>query len=203
MSAQTLHPMSESDYLTFERASTLKHEYYRGQIYAMTGAKEAHNVIAGNTIATLHGQVRYKPCRIYPSDMRVKVLETGLNTYPDITIICGQPHFTDQTRDTVTNPIVIIEILSPSTERYDRGLKFQNYRTVSTLMDYILIAQNQAHVEHYARQETGRWELQEARSKDTSLTITSVEFILRLEDIYDKVDFIVDEADSLRDTMGS
>lgn len=200
MSAQTLLTMTEIEYLMFERTSTIKHEYYHGHIYAMTGAKEAHNIIAGNTIATLHGQVRHKPCRIYPSDMRVKVLETGLNTYPDITILCGQPHFTDTVHDTVTNPIVIIEILSPSTERYDRGLKFKNYRTISTLMDYILIAQDQPHIENYARQEDGRWALQEAVGKEASLLITSIECVLRLEDIYEKVDFVIDQEDNPRDT---
>jgi Uma2 family endonuclease len=162
MSAQAHSYITEEDYLLFERASSVKHEYYNGRIYPTTGAKEPHNVINGNIIAALHPQLRQKPCRIYPNDMRVKILKTGLNTYPDVVIVYEQPQFTDATRDTITNPVVIFEILSASTERYDRGLKFQNYRTVETLRDYILIAQNHPHIEHFARQENGLWLLQEA-----------------------------------------
>jgi Uma2 family endonuclease len=99
--------ISEEEYLAFERASDLKHEYYRGRVYAMTGAKEPHNLIVANCIATLHAQLRRKPCRVYPTDMRVKVLQTGLNTYPDITVVCGSPQFTDDVRDTIVNPLLI------------------------------------------------------------------------------------------------
>ena len=94
MTAQPKASISEEEYLVYERASSIKHEYYHGHIYAMTGGKEPHNLIAGNTLASLHSQLRRKPCRVYPSDMRVKVLRTGLNTYPDVVVICGQPQFT-------------------------------------------------------------------------------------------------------------
>lgn len=181
--------ITEEEYLAFDRASTTKYEYYNGRIYAMTGAKEPHNLINGNTLATLHSQLRQKPCRIYASDMRVKVTKTGLNTYPDIVIICGQPQFTDSTRDTVTNPVVIIEILSDSTERYDRGTKFQNYRTIDTLRDYILIAQDHHHIEHFSRQDGGLWVLQEATSDTDSIRILSIECTLSVQDVYEKVEF--------------
>lgn len=189
MTVQPQPYISEEAYLAFERASPTKHEYYDGRIYAMTGAKEPHNLIAGNLVAALHPQLRQKPCRVYPSDMRVKVMQTGLNTYPDVVIVCGHPQFTDTVRDTIRNPIVIIEILSASTERYDRGMKFQHYRTIDTLREYILVAQDHYRVEHFARQDGGLWVLQEATDVSPTITIQSIECTLTLEDIYEKVDF--------------
>jgi Uma2 family endonuclease len=199
MVAQPTSWVTEEAYLAFERASPVKHEYIHGRMYAMTGAKEPHNLIAGNTIAALHGQLRRKPCRVYPSDMRVKVIATGLNTYPDIVVVCGQPQFTDTVRDTVTNPIVIVEILSPSTERYDRGTKFQHYRSIDTLRDYILIAQDKQRVEHFTRQESGLWMLQDAVGLESSITIHSIECSIALEDIYEKVELAEEEGDVTRD----
>jgi Uma2 family endonuclease len=199
MTAQPKAAISEEEYLVYERASPIKHEYYHGHIYAMTGGKEPHNLIAGNTLASLHGQLRRKPCRVYPSDMRVKVLRTDLNTYPDVVVICGQPQFTDAIRDTITNPTVIVEVLSPSTERYDRGLKFQNYRTIDTLHDYILIAQDHHHIEHYIRQQNGQWLLQEITHLDGEIHIPSIECTLRLDDVYEKVDLDQGDADLPRD----
>ncbi|NJM06327.1 Uma2 family endonuclease [Candidatus Gracilibacteria bacterium] len=189
MTAQPHQYMIEEEYLAFERSSTTKHEYYAGRIYAMTGAKEPHNLIAGNLVAAFHPQLRRKPCRVYASDMRIKVVTTGLNTYPDIVIVCGQPQFTDAVRDTITNPIVLVEILSASTERYDRGMKFEHYRTISTLCDYILVAQDRHHVEHFARQEGGLWVFQEATHASAELYIPSIDCTLKLEDMYEKVDF--------------
>ncbi len=197
--AKPSHYITEEEYLALERVSIAKHEYYNGRIYAMTGAKEPHNLINGNTLATLHSQLRRKPCRIYSSDMRVKVIKTGLNTYPDIVIICGQPQFTDPTHDTITNPVVIIEILSDSTERYDRGMKFQNYRTIDTLRDYILVAQNHYHIEHFSRQEGGLWVLQEATNDEDIIRISSVECTLSLQDVYEKVEFEQDALDITRE----
>ncbi len=195
MTAQPTTPLSEEAYLALERASPIKHEYLRGRIFAMTGAKEPHNLIAGNTLAALHAQLRRKPCRVYPSDMRVKVVQTGLNTYPGVMVVCGQPQFTDDVRDTVVNPTVIIEVLSASTERYDRGLKFQNYRTIDTLRDYILISQSSHRIEHYTRQDHGLWLLQECTSLDQTVTLRSIDCTLLLADIYEKVELEPDETD--------
>lgn len=186
---QPRRSMTEEEYLAFERGSSTKHEYFKGYIYAMTGAKEPHNLISGNIIAALHPQLRRKGCRIYPSDMRVKVMQTGLNTYPDITIVCGAPQFTDNVRDTIVNPMVIIEVLSASTERYDRGMKFQNYRTIETLYDYLLIAQDHYHIEHFSRQENGLWIFQEATNIELSVNIQSVGCVLALQDVYEQVEF--------------
>lgn len=181
--------ITEEEYLAFERASSTKHEYYKGRIYAMTGAKEPHNLIAGNIIAALHPQLRRKGCRIYPGDMRVKIMQTGLNTYPDITVVCGPPQFTDNARDTIINPIVIIEVLSASTERYDRGMKFQHYRTIETLKDYILVAQDRHHIEHFSRQEHGLWIFREAANVALSINIQSIGCVLNVQDVYEQVEF--------------
>lgn len=189
MTAQPKRYTTEEAYLEFEQTSVGKHEYFHGEIYAMTGGTEAHNLLSGNTYAALHAQLRRRPCRVYNSDQRIKVQATGLYTYPDVTIVCGQPQFMDQLRLTLLNPTVIIEVLSPSTERYDRGMKFQNYRTIPTLQDYLLIAQDNHRIEHYIRQETGEWLLREAVGLAAQVTIHSIDCILSLEDVYEKVEF--------------
>lgn len=189
MTAQPKPYITEAEYLERERAGTVKHEYFAGDIFAMTGASEQHNLIATNVTASLHNQLRGRTCRIYPSDMRIKVMQTGLNTYPDITIVCGSPQFTDPIkRDTLINPTVIIEILSPSTERYDRGLKFQNYRTIDTLQEYILIAQDKQHIERYARHEQNQWILAEAIGPEATLPIVTLSAVLPLADVYEQVE---------------
>lgn len=179
--------ISEQEYIAFERASAIKHEYFDGRIYAMTGASAVHNLIAGNTLAALHGQLRGKPCQIFPSDMRVKVQQTGLYTYPDLVVVCGDLQFTDDALDTLLNPTVLIEILSPSTERYDRGLKFQHYRTIATLQHYILIAQDQYHIEHYLRQFDGQWLFAEATGVAAQVVIPAIDCALSLNDVYERV----------------
>lgn len=154
---QTTQVMTEAEYLTFERASELKHEFLAGQVFAMTGASKAHNLISGSTYVTLYNQLRGRPCNLFPSDMRVKVTATGLHTYPDLSVVCGEAQFSDDEFDTLLNPTVIIEVLSPSTERYDRGKKFQHYRELPSLREYVLIAQDSLRVECYLRQESGSW----------------------------------------------
>lgn len=201
MTAEPHTLYSEAAYFEFERSSPIKHEYYRGRIYAMTGAKEPHNLIAGNTLAALHAQLRQRPGRVYPSDMRVKVSATGLLTYPDITVVCGQPQFNDEVRDTIVNPVVIVEVLSASTERYDRGMKFQHYRTIDTLKEYILISQNSRRIEQYTRQDQGLWLLQEYIAPDAQIPIRSIDCFLLLDDVYEKVEFEQDDNDLPRLTL--
>ena len=189
MSALLKPFLSAKDYLDSERASKTKHEYFAGQIYAMAGASERHNTLAGNTFASLHSQLRRRSCNIYPSDMRVKVNPMGLYTYPDISVVCGAPQFEDGKRDTLLNPTVIVEVLSPSTENYDRGQKFQRYRALSSLAEYVLIAQDAMHVEHYARQPDGRWLLTEDDGPEGAIHLAAIACDLVLADVYEKVDF--------------
>lgn len=181
--------MAEAKYLAFERTSETKHEYFDGEIYAMSGASREHNLIVSNVIAALRPQMRGKGCQIYPSDMRVHIPTTGSYAYPDVTIMCGEAQFIDDQRDVLLNPIVIIEVLSESTEAFDRGLKFQRYRELASLREYILIDQQQAHVERFARMENGAWQLNETSGTDGALDLITPGCQLRLAEVYEDVEF--------------
>jgi len=180
--------ITPEEYLRLERKSEERHEYLKGEVFAMSGASESHNIVVGSTYAALYIQLRKKPCQIYPSDMRLKVSNTGLYTYPDISIVCGQAAFEDDVFDTLLNPTVIIEVLSPSTEQYDRGRKFQHYRTLTSLQEYILIAQDSVQIEHFARQGD-QWVLKDANKLDDVLTLASIDCTLAVIDVYEKVNF--------------
>jgi Uma2 family endonuclease len=188
MTAQPMRYVTEEEYLQRERASTSKHEYYGGHIYAMAGASEEHNLIAMNIAALLRARVRGSSCRAYPSDMRVKVLQTGLNTYPDFTVVCDPPEFVNpEKRDTLTNPSLIIEILSPSTESYDRGEKFQHYRTIDTLQEYILVAQNKYRIERFVRHASNEWILSDVAGIEAVLPLSTLQIQIPLAEIYEQV----------------
>ncbi|MCB1193809.1 MAG: Uma2 family endonuclease [Leptospiraceae bacterium] len=178
---------TEQDYLAMERKAEFKSEYYAGEVFAMAGAKEMHNLIVTNLIREISLFLKKKPCRVYPSDMRVKVSETGLYTYPDITIVCGKSEFLDKQTDTLLNPHIIIEVLSDSTESYDRGKKFQLYRSLPSLEEYILISTSNRKVEKF-RRENGYWKLTESQEGKLFL-IETIEYNLDLDEIYDKVEF--------------
>jgi Uma2 family endonuclease len=181
--------MTPEAYLEFERASEIKHEYFGGEVFAMTGASRNHNRIVISTLASLHGQLRKRPCEVFPSDMRVKTRSSILYTYPDISVVCGTPQFEDAVLDTLLNPIVIIEVLSPSTERYDRGRKFQHYRTLPSLQEYVLIAQDSYRIEHFARQPNDEWLFSDATELNASVELPSIQCQLALVDVYENVTF--------------
>jgi len=189
MSAQPQIRLTPAEYLAFERTQEYKSEYWAGQVFAMAGASERHNLIETNVISALHTQLRGRSCKVYPSNMRIKVPATGLYTYPDVTVMCGKAQFDDMERDTLLNPTIIVEILSKSTEGYDRGKKFQNYRTLESLTEYILIAQDAVHIEHYIRQPDNQWLLSEAKDLSAVLDLPTIQCTLALGDVYDKVDF--------------
>ncbi len=176
-------------YLAYERDSSVRHEYLAGEIYAMAGASANHNLIVANAIGSLHAQLHQQPCFVYPSDMRLKVKRSELYTYPDISIVCGEPQFEDADSDTLLNPTVIIEVLSPSTEAYDRGKKFQHYRTLTSLQEYVLIAQDSYRVEYYSRQADDSWLLSDVNSLAATLTLLSIHCAVLIEDLYEKVSF--------------
>lgn len=187
MVARPQTALSPEEYLASERAAETKHEYYDGEIVAMVGASRNHNLIAGNTFASLHRQFRQRPCDVYWGDMRVRVGSVRIYTYPDVTAVCGEPHFADDQADTLLNPMVIVEVLSPSTESYDRGEKFPRYRTLNSLREYILIAQDASLVEHFIRQTDDYWLLSTVSGLDATLHLPSIECELALRDIYEKV----------------
>ena len=145
--------LTPEEYLAKERKALNKSEYRDGRIYAMPGASREHNLITGNAFAELHFQMRNRVCEVYPSDMRVKVSAAGLYTYPDVIVVCDEPHFDDSYFDMLLNPTVLIEVLSPSTAAYDRGEKFRRYQYLDSLCEYVLISQDSVCVEHYLRQE--------------------------------------------------
>lgn len=181
--------MTEAEYLEFERNSDTKHEYLNGEVFAMTGASWEHNRIFGSTYLSLALQLRGKACLVNPSDQRVKVTATGFYAYPDLSVICGEPKFAGNEFDTIVNPMVIIEILSPSTEAYDRGVKFQHYRQIETLQDYLLISQDKPHIEGFARQGDGKWILTEAIGLTSTFALPSIACTLALADVYEHVTF--------------
>jgi Uma2 family endonuclease len=186
--------MTVEEYLAMERASEEKHEFLDGEIYLMSGASRNHNLVVTNMIITLGNQLRERPCSVYPSDMRVKITDFGHYTYPDIMVACDPEHIEDNQQDTLLNPIVIIEVLSPSTESYDRGKKFQHYRTLDSLQEYVLIAQEQARIERYLRQPSGEWLLSDAVGLEAVIDLPSIECTLALTDVYNKINFAPDEA---------
>lgn len=179
------------EYLAFERTSEEKHEYYAGEIFAMSGASRNHNLIVMNTGTTLNSQLAQQPCEVYPSDMRVKVSNIKY-TYPDVSVVCGEPRFADSEFDTLLNPTIIVEVLSDSTENYDRGKKFEHYRTLESLQEYVLISQNEIHIEHYQR-TASKWILSETKSVDDLIELPSIGGTLNLADIYRKITFEVND----------
>ena len=189
MSATAHEYMTAQQYFTLEETSDGKHEYYRGAIYAMTGGTARHNLIVANLIALLHGQLRGTTCRVFPSDLRLKIELTGLYTYPDVSVICGPISFGDNRQDTVTNPVVLIEVLSPSTENYDRGRKFEHYRTIDTLQEYVVVAQDRVHIEHYVRQDNNRWVLVDFSTIDQIVHVGAINCTLSVELVYENIMF--------------
>lgn len=175
------------EYLALERQAEQRSEYYAGEIFAMSGASRRHSLIAGNIFASLHGQLRGRPCEVHMNDMRVKVSPAGLYTYPDVVALCGQPQFDDNQRDTLLNPTVIIEVLSPSTEAYDRGNKATQYRQLPSLCEHLLVSQEQMHVEQYIRQADGQWLFSEVNGQEARLHLPSIQAVLLLAAIYDNV----------------
>jgi Uma2 family endonuclease len=180
---------SDEEYLAIERASDTKSEYLDGILYAMGGASARHVQIAGNVAGELRNQLRDKPCLVYSTDLRVRVSRAGLYTYPDVVVVCGDPNFVDDELDTLTNPLLIVEVLSDSTENYDRGEKFERYRTNTSFREYLLVAQERVHVERFVRQDDGTWVLYETNSLDDVLELVSVGCSLAVAEIYLKVSF--------------
>ncbi len=187
MAARTEAILSEDEYLALEREGDTKHEYHGGQIVAMVGASFRHSAIVSGTQFTLFRQLRGGACQVHSNDVRVRVGTSGLYTYPDLLVVCGEPQFSDERADTLLNPAVIIEVLSPSTENYDRGGKFRHYQTIPSLREYLLIAQDAPLIEHFARQADGRWLYAAADGLDTTLALPTIGGTLALADVYELV----------------
>jgi Uma2 family endonuclease len=178
------------EYLTFERASATKHEYLNGEILATGRVNAQHVLLVTNLVGELGLQLKASPCRVYSAALRVRTAPAGLYTYPDVIVVCDEPRFfSDEQDDTLLNPALIIEVLSESTKDYDRGGKFEQYRTIDSFVEYLLIAQDRPHVEHRTRQPDGSWLLQETNSLEDTIQLNSVPCSLRMTDIYSKINF--------------
>ena len=182
--------IAAEDYLARERASDTKHELVNGVIVAMAGASPRHVLIATNLTVALGNALASRPCVVLGSDQRVLVEATGLYTYPDVTVVCERPRFDPKDATTLVNPLVIVEVLSDSTEAYDRGAKFAHYRSVTSLAEYVLVAQAERRVEHYRRLEGGQWVLTVYEDDDAKVAFPALGTELTLREIYVKVELL-------------
>lgn len=180
--------ISPEQYLEMERAAEEKHEYYKGEVFAMSGASWEHNVIVKNINTLVLPFLIGKPCDMFGSDLRIHIPENSLYTYPDFSIICGKPETTDEEKDTVIKPSVLVEVLSKSTKDYDRGTKFHLYRSIKTLQEYVLIDSTSVCVEIYKRQPGNSWQLTEFKKLSDSFVIDTISFSMSLKDVYEGVD---------------
>ena len=177
--------MSESEYLEFEKHSEVKHEFYQGEIFALAGATRNHNVITSNIVQSLGDEIP-EDCIALASDMRVKIEATGLYTYPDVVVVCGEEEYDDEAQTTLLNPILVMEVLSESTEAYDRGQKFEMYRTIPSLQEIVYVAQDRRSMDLF-RREDDRWVLYDP--VDGRITVESVGATLAMNDVYARVEW--------------
>ena len=189
MSTLPKHKMTAAEYLVIERRAEFKSEFFNGEVFAMAGASREHNRVKENLVGELFARLKGGPCQTYSSDQRVLVEATGLYSYPDVIILCGPGAYDPADRDTLTNPTALIEVLSPSTERYDRGAKFRSYQQVASLIEYVLVAQDEPVCERYVRQADGSWALVSFVGLTATLAFTSVPARISLADVYAGVAF--------------
>lgn len=181
--------ITPEQYLVQERAAAFKSEFLRGEVFAMAGGSPNHSLIAANFVGACWQSLKGKPCKVFTSDLRVKVNVSGLYTYPDASIVCGELQFDDAQKDTLTNPTVLIEVLSESTEKYDRGAKSGHYRQIAALQEIVLISQDEPLVERFTRQANGGWLLIESRQLSDEVHLESVGISITLSELYRGVAF--------------
>src|ERR1019366_4212955 len=189
MSTLSKSYLTPEQYLEIERKAEFKSEYFQGEMFAMSGARYAHIKIVANGMRELGQHLRQGHCEPLSNDMRVRVTPVGLYTYPDVVVVCGEPQFLDDTFDTLLNPTVLVEILSQSTEAYDRDKKFELYRSLESLAEYVMISSLRVRVERFTRQPDGTWNYDEKTSLEDTIDLKSVDCHLRLADLYKRVAF--------------
>ena len=187
MSTGAEQRLSVEEYFALEETSEVKHEYFDGEIFAMAGAKAAHNLLTLNFGAELRNALKEQGCRVFSSDMRVST-PSGLWTYPDVSVVCDEPQYEDERQITLLNPQVIVEVLSESTEGYDRGKKFDNYQSIESLEEYLLVSQERAHVDQFIRQADGNWLIKKYGGLAAAVESRSLDYSIFLEEIYRGVD---------------
>jgi Uma2 family endonuclease len=189
MSSQRTTLLTPEEYLAIERRAERKSEYFEGVMYAMSGASYGHVLIVDNLNYELKLQLKGGPCRVHSSDLRLRVAQNGLYTYPDLMVICGGPQFADDRRDTVVNPVLIVEVHSESTQAYDRGKKFEQYRRLPSLREYLLAAQDAPRIEQWTRQPDDSWLMTETSGTDACIRLASIDCLLPLAGIYDQIEW--------------
>ena len=189
MAAPKWNYVSSEDYLAIERAAKEKHELHQGRVVGMAGASFAHNEIVINVLGNIKNFLNANPWRIYPSDLRIHIPSADSFTYPDAVIVCGKPEMLDGQFDTVTNPSVIIEVMSNSTEQYDRGTKFFYYMQIPSLREYILISSTNLYIQTALKQADGSWKFEEIADKGGNLSIHTIKHSVNVEEIYENVTF--------------
>ncbi|WP_425618829.1 Uma2 family endonuclease [Anatilimnocola sp. NA78] len=189
MSTAPNRQFTVEEYLAREERSELKHEYYRGEIFAMSGGSRNHSKITGNVYFQLRVALKGGPCRPSNSDQRIFIPKVGLHTYPDLSVVCGAPASESIDPNANTNPTLLVEVLSPSTELYDRRQKFDFYKRISTLKEYVLVAQDEPRIERYVRGENGGWTLFTTVGINSEINFDSIGCTMRLADVYESVEF--------------
>lgn len=189
MSTLTVTHVTPEEYLAAERLSETRSEYLDGGVYPMTGGTANHIRIISNIDTQLNNQLDGRPCDVFPIDMKVRLPDSRKFFYPDLVVVCGEVQYHEDRKDIITNPALVIEVLSPSTEAFDRGAKFQAYRTVESLKEYLLVSQGTPLVEQYVRGDDGKWTLTAAAGLESSLTLPSIECTLNLGAVYKRVEF--------------
>ncbi len=186
---RALAVFTPEQYLDLERQSEIRHEFLDGTVYAMAGESPTHSAICFNLAGALHPQLRGTNCRGFSPNMKVRAGESGLYAYPDLAVACGEAFFHDKHGDVLLNPVVIFEVLSRSTQTYDRGEKFERYKSIETLRDYVLVSQDRPRLEHFSRRPDGTWSHTELDGAEAGLTLDSVNCRVALADIYDRINF--------------
>jgi Uma2 family endonuclease len=187
MEKGTAQKVTAEEYLARERRDPARHDYLDGEVFAMGGASFRHNLLVANLLVALAPGARERGCRAVANDQRVHVPATGLFTYPDLVVVCGEPEFLNADLDTLLNPVLIIEVLSKSTADYDRGGKFAHYRTLASMREYLVVEQDRVHVEHSRRQDDGRWLLAETDDPGAVLGLAAIGCELALSAVYQSV----------------
>jgi len=187
MSAIAKPTISESEYLELERKAFEKSEYYKGEVFAMAGATKEHNKIVASLVGELYGFLKGKGCGLFPSDLRVHNLQNTLYTYPDAIVVCGKEEYLDDKFDTLLNPTILFEVLSTSTENYDRGIKFKLYRSIPSLQNYVLVSSTEYLAEVYTR-NNDTWILTTAKDKNNHIHISAINYDLKLQDVYGQIE---------------
>ena len=193
---QRVARLTPTEYLKLERAAELRHEYFNGEMFAMSGGSPQHSLIKMNTGRDLGNKLKHRPCTAFDSDLRIRVSSSGLYTYPDISVVCGELEFDDNQRDTMLNPTLLVEVLSASSEAYDRGEKFAHYRQIASLREFVLISQKSPSIERYLRNPDETWTLTAVIGRDANIHLPSIDVTLSLAEVYERVTF--DDPDSLR-----